>query len=535
MKHIGTFLFGLLLVAVGAVGGYLAHTSGGAAAAEDPAADEHDDHDDLDEATLANLGVEVGTLEVGRHVVTRSVHGVIVDPGLGRRPVVAPFAGVVLDTDVRPGQVVGAGEVLLRVLRDDLPAPELKSTAEMLAPLDEGLHEQYLALRSALRSRELAAEEVARLDGLAGDGSAPLVSAEQRVMAGQVLARAEQEVRNRRGELHIHGFDEAAIDGIGNGDHPVRTQEVRIQALRLHGMWSADVAEVFEALPEEVQRQPWTVAALGELQAAGLWTRAVREGFAAEARLRSRFREAVSLMLAGASIERVRELAAHGALEPVVELRAPAGAADWDVTELVVRPGSRVAAGEVLVRLDRPAEVWLRVEPLGDEIPMLQAALEAGTELRGAPLVAGAGPALSGLKLQRLAVEAADGQHGRPRTVAYVVCTSEPLVGGDGGRSWALRAGTRYKLLLPTETFEGVFVLPRGAVTSRGPDRIAFQAHPGHFHEYPVRVLHEDTDVVVLQVEGSALEAGDDVVLRGAFALAQAMQLEGGGGHSHPH
>lgn len=533
MKQLAALLFGLALIAVGAIGGFLAHQhidDDAHVHAEDEA-DDHD-HEDLEPETLANLGVEIGEIAVGSHTVTRTVHGVVGDLGQGQRPLSSPFGGVVREVHVVPGQMVGADEVVLEVLRDDLPVPGLPTTARLVAPLDEDLHRLYLDLRRATRTRDLAQAEVDRLAGLTGDGM-PLVSAEQRIAAERVLALAQQDVANARGELHVHGFSEQRIAEVVGGGHPVRDQQIRVGALREHGLWGEAVAQVFELLPAEAREQGWTVAALGELQAQGLWTGALREAFVEVPELRERFREAVSLLLAGVSVERLRSLAAGGGLGPVVRLRAPLDAPDWDVGEVLARPGQRVDAGAVLARLERPDEMWLVVQPVGDEIAALQQVLAVGAELEARPLVVGAGPAMTGLRLQRLA--AAESSGARSHLVAYVRLANESLPGGDGGRSWALRPGTRYALRLPVETFDNVFVLPRDALTSRGPDRIGFEAHGSHFHDMVVRVLHEDDEVVVLPVDGSPFKPGDSVVVRGAFALAQAMQLEGGGGHGHAH
>jgi multidrug efflux pump subunit AcrA (membrane-fusion protein) len=122
--------------------------------------------------------------------------------------------------------------------------------------------------------------------------------------------------------------------------------------------------------------------------------------------------------------------------------------------------------------------------------------------------------------------------------VAYVVCGNEPVpAAGSPSRSWKLRSGLRYLVRVPVEVLAGRFVLPAGAVTERGPERIAFLQDGSTYRPVPVYVEYEDDEVVVIANDGSIFP-GDPVVTSGAFALGLALQLESAApdphaGHSH--
>jgi multidrug efflux pump subunit AcrA (membrane-fusion protein) len=109
---------------------------------------------------------------------------------------------------------------------------------------------------------------------------------------------------------------------------------------------------------------------------------------------------------------------------------------------------------------------------------------------------------------------------------------------GPAFRSWALHAGQRYRVLVPTEVVDAVFELPRSAVTEDGADRVVFVPEDdGHFDEVPVAVLFEDEERVVLAAaDNPRLTPGQRIVFRGAFELGLAMHAgDAGAEHGQDH
>jgi len=100
------------------------------------------------------------------------------------------------------------------------------------------------------------------------------------------------------------------------------------------------------------------------------------------------------------------------------------------------------------------------------------------------------------------------------------------------------RLAARYRVLVPVQEVEDVFVLPRTAITEDGPDRVILvPTGDGGFEPVPVAVLFEDEERVVLAADANpALRPGMRVVTRGAFELGLAMHAdEGSADHGHSH
>ena len=133
---------------------------------------------------------------------------------------------------------------------------------------------------------------------------------------------------------------------------------------------------VYRALPEDVRDLPWTVATISELVAVDLAGRDLAEWLEGEPAAARHFISIGGLLQAGSSLEEVKVLYGLGALEPVVEIRAPASAPDWDVNKVFVKPGEQVAAGQQLLTLANPRRMFLRVESVGGETAALLSALE---------------------------------------------------------------------------------------------------------------------------------------------------------------
>ena len=248
------------------------------------------------------------------------------------------------------------------------------------------------------------------------------------------------------------------------------------------------------------------------------------------------FAEVAGLLLEGMPLKTIQTLARAGALEPSTVLRAPDRVERWDVQEVLLRPGQRVEAGEVLLWLHDAQTMWLRLEPVGREIGHVVRALGAGTPLLATPLIPDSGPVLSGLRLSRMATYAETSELGGR---AYADATNTRLcpAGEAIACSWQLRVGLRYVVRVPVQQLPGRFVLPAGAVTNQGTKRIVYIQSGDTFGEQAVTVEYEDHEVTVVADDGAIFE-DDPIALSGAFALSLALQSESAvvdphAGHSH--
>jgi multidrug efflux pump subunit AcrA (membrane-fusion protein) len=536
-RHIGAICLGGVLVAIGVASGWFAArqgASGGAAEAAQAAAPV------FSPQTFKNLGVTVGEAKVSTFVRHARVQAMIVDAPLNTVPVTVPLGGIVTQLHVAPGRFVKAGAPLVSIARSPIPRPQLSLTADILTPVSENLHEAISKLRTAVAQHKIVTTELDRVRRYTETGTEegmPLLPRKTVIDLQYDLARADQENANARRELERHGLSSKEIDAVCEGAQPPGNQRLWKRALEQNALWGEIEESILNLLPERDRAHPWSIAAIGELSAAGLATAELAEAIRAEPHMSKHFVEVAALLLEGNTVPKARLLTVAGALDPIMVLNAPAGGrANWDVAEVAVRAGQRVEAGETAILLHDPRVMWLRLEPIGEEIGHVVRALEEGTALQGRPLIAGTGPALKDLKVDRLDTRAGEEERGAR---AYVVCRNEAVqaAGADGARSWRLRVGLRYLVLVPVERLEGRFVLPAGAVTDDGPRKVVFLQDGDTFLAKPVYVEYEDDEVVVIANDG-AIFPGDPVALTGAFALGMALQTGSGAadphaGHSH--
>jgi multidrug efflux pump subunit AcrA (membrane-fusion protein) len=536
-RHIGVIGLGCVLVAIGVLSGWFAArqgAGGGSTEAAQAAAPV------FSPQTLKNLGVTVGEAQPKTFVRHARVQAAVVDAPLNTVPVTVPLGGIVTELHVAPGRVAQAGAPLVSIARSPIPRPQLALTADILTPVSENLHEAISKLRTAVAQHKIVTTELERVRRYTETGTEeglPLLPRKTVIDLQYDLARADQERANARRELERHGLSPEEIDAVCEGAQPPGNQRLWKRALEQNVLWGEIEETILNLLPGRVQTHPWSIAAIGELSAAGLATAELAEAIRAEPHMSEHFVEVAALLLEGNTVPKTRLLTAAGALDPVMTLKAPAGGVpDWDVAEVAVRAGQRVEAGDTAVLLHDPREMWLRLEPVGEEIGHVVRALEEATALAARPLIAGTGPALEKLKVDRLDTRAGEEERG---ALAYVTCRNEAVraAGAATTRSWRLRVGLRYLVLVPVEKLEDRFVLPAGAVTDDGPRKVVFLQDGDTFLAKPVHVEYEDDEVVVVANDG-AIFPGDPVALSGAFALGMALQTGPGAvdphaGHSH--
>jgi multidrug efflux pump subunit AcrA (membrane-fusion protein) len=526
-RPILNLFFALVLVSIGALAGWLGARPAGQAAPQDDAAHAGG----LSEQTLKNLGVRVEDAKLETFTRAINVQATVVDAPLNRRPLTAPLGGVVVKLHVQPGDVVKAGDPVATVVRDPIKRPQLSLTADILTPVSEDLHEAVASLRLSRAKFEIAQAEWKRIQPFVKEGVLPR---KRLIDLDYERRRAQSELEIARHELEWHGLSDTEIDEVAKGARPPTNRRLWKRALEKNDLWGRNEETILQSLPARDRDLPWSVAAIGELSAAGLATGALVEALAEVPHMSQHFVETAALLLEGHSVARTRWLCEAGAFEARAAIRAPRdGAPDFDVSSIDILPGQMVAPGETVAVLHDARMMWLRVEPLGAEVRAVKDAMAAGTPMAAVPLLARTGPDLDGLRIERLDTRAGFDDRG---AVAIITCANEPLKTGGDDRSWALRVGLRYLVKVPAQSIGECFVLPAGAVAQQGPDRVVFLQDGKTFRAEPVHVLHEDDDVVVVAHDGTITQ-GDPVVTSGAFALSLALQDTGGAhqGHGHPH
>ncbi|HEX5138223.1 MAG TPA: biotin/lipoyl-binding protein [Planctomycetota bacterium] len=531
----------LLLLGIGLLGGWFAASQGRSQEAHDG----HEEHEHeagaaLSPRTLGNIGVEIGEAKLSDFVRPREVPAEVELLPSAVRPVHAPVAGMVRSVAVVVGQKVGAGDPIAEIARDPFPRPALALTEAVLQPLDENYHASLTELRSAAQAHAIAVQELERVRALiraAGEGRQPLPSKAEIDLVYEERRTGDALERARR-EVERHGLSAEEIDRAQAGEDVLISAECVRRALLRNQLWEQEADAVLAALPPRIGRLRYTVAVLGELAAAG----AMREDYLAAIRerpaLAAAFLETAGLLQQGASVAWLKGLEASGALAPVVTVRAPDDAPDWDISAVDVKPGAHVDTGSVLATCVDRRTVHLRLAPAGADLPALARALEAGEAVRAEPLVPESGPVLEQLPLVRLSPAEGRASHGAAFASAENAALAERTVGDAVHRTWKLREGLRYLVHVPVERLPGRFVLPASAVVLRGSDMVVLLEDGDSFRAVPVRVEHLDSHVAVVANDG-AIFADDRVVLRGAYALSLALQagsrsaVDPHAGHNH--
>ncbi len=528
----------VLLLAIGLLGGWFAASQGASKGAAEPHAAAAPGK--LSPRTLANIGVEVGEAALSDFVRPHEIPAEVEIPPAAVRPAHTPVAGIVRSVVVVTGQKVAAGAPIALVARDPFPRPALALTDAVLRPLDEDYHHSLTELRSAAAAHTLAKEELERVRALlraAGEGQPPLPSKaeidlvyeERRTRAALGLAREEME---------RHGLAVEEVDRAQSGEDVLISPAAVRRLLARNQLWADAADAALASLPPRIAGLRYTIAVLGELVAAD----AVGDDYVAALRerpaLAAAFLETAGLLQQGASVEWLEGLEAAHAFDPVVTVRAPDGAPDWDISAVEVKPGAHVQAGGVLATCVDRRTMLLRLAPAGADLPALARALEVGEVVRAEPLVPGSAPALEGLPLVRLAPAEGSAAHGAAFAAARNEALAEREDAGALHRTWRLREGLRYLAHVPVERLAGRFVLPASAVVPRGSDLVVLLEDGDTFRAVPVRVEHLDARVAVVANDG-AIFPGDRLALKGAYALSLALQAGSGGaadphaGHSH--
>lgn len=546
-KRWDILLFCVIFTALGVAGGWLAAMQLGS----DTAAGGHEEPEGaaqttpaLPPATLKNLGVTVGEAEIGTFTRYRSIPAVVQRTAFNAQPVFAPFGGRVADVLVDIGTVVEPGDTLVTVVRDPIPRPTLTLTEDVLKPANESIHATVIELRKSRAEIRIAETELKRVEqytGRVGEEEIPILPRQRAIDLKYELLRGTKSAEQAELELTKHGLTEEQIEAVANGGAiPNLSEDNWKRALKRNGLWPPSADVLYGVLTEKHRSMRWVIATIGELSASGLNTPELVEWLKAEPEACDHFLQIGSLLQKGHSVSDIRRLHELNAFEPIIEVRAPTGAEDWNVDETLIRPGARVEAGATLLTLLNPRVMYLKLSPVGGEKSDVLRALTEKAPCEARPLVDGSGPNLSDVRLSFATGK--PGEAGGSLTLAEV--KNEPLTettGEDGRkhRTWKLRDGLKYMLRIPTVTMENVFVLPSAAVAVDGPHKVVFIQDGDSFRDVMVEIVYQDEEVAVIPAgKETALFPGDPVVTGGAFSLGIALksgsaQPDAHAGHSH--
>ncbi|MCA9323246.1 MAG: hypothetical protein KDB53_21090 [Planctomycetes bacterium] len=546
LKRLDILVYALIFSALGAAGGFVAARQGAGAS------DADDDHGEaagvaigFSTQTLRNLGVTTGRTELTDFTKYRSIPAVIERTPFNEQPVFAPIGGRILDIRVQPGIVVSSGATLITMVRDPIGRPKLTLTEGVIKPAREEIHEAVVELRRTRAELEILDTEMDRVNkftGNVGGDDLPILPRQTIIDLQYNVLRTQKALDQSRLELTKHGFTDEQIESIAEGNAiPNLGQDNWMRALIANGLWTESARRLFDALPEQLQKERWTIATVGELAAAGLvrpelvsWLESLGDGL-------TNFLEIGSLLQQGYSVADLRILQGMNALDPIVQVKAPmsAGVLDWDIERLHVKPGARVAAGDQLLTLLNPREMYLRTNPVGAEKADILRSLAIGSTCEARPLVGDSGPELTDLTIDFITSDP-----GSTGTSAYARVMNEEIttktrVDGARYRSWQLRSGLKYLIRIPMKVFERVVVVPSDAIAEDGAKRVVFLPDGDTFRPIEVEIAYQDDRVAVIALnEATKIVPGDVIVTHGAYALGLALRsnttaVDPHAGHNH--
>lgn len=212
---------------------------------------------------------------------------------------------------------------------------------------------------------------------------------------------------------------------------------------------------------------------------------------------------------------------------------------EYEVQELKVNLGDHVQAGQILAYLADHRFLYLEGRALKQEATLLARAAKEGWPVEAEftePDDDAPGERLTGLSVEFLGPTMDASGLTLPVYVLFANPHREYVRQGVTYRVGTYRPGQKVLLKVTVAHMPGVFVLPHAAVVREGAEAYVFRQNGNAFDRRAVHVILEDTDVVVIENDGSIVP-GNYITHNGAAALNRALKASQaeGGGHSHDH
>ncbi|MCO8121644.1 efflux RND transporter periplasmic adaptor subunit [Stieleria sp. TO1_6] len=214
--------------------------------------------------------------------------------------------------------------------------------------------------------------------------------------------------------------------------------------------------------------------------------------------------------------------------------------AEFLVTELDVRRGQSVAAGQQIAQLSDYSQLLIEGHAFQRDSDLLRSAAETKAELQAVIEHSNNRiETISGLRVIYIGNEIGRDSRSLP---FYVGLDNEPerseQRGGKQYVSWRYKPGQRLTVRLPIAQIDNAIVVPKNAVAEEGPERYLFVENGDHFDRVPVQVLARDSVNVAIKNDGQVWP-GQTIAVTGAHQLQMALKNKSGGaidphaGHNH--
>ena len=510
---------------------------------------EHDGHDHgehahseneevkISEQALKNMGVKIKAVDSGTFTVYRPVPALVMESPLSEQPVFSPFGGRVKSINITLGEHKKPGEALVTIYRDPIKRPELKMVEEILSPASEEFHGAITSLRQNLTASRILKEELNRLQKFQKDsGSLALIPQKDLINLRYEIDKADRAVENSRKKLELHGLNEKDIEHAKQGTYKIDLYQIWKNTLKANNIWNKSADSLLASLGTEKPKNRWVIASIGELVAEDLLSKDLIEWIAQDKEAADHFLEIVSLLQDGRTISDLKALHVLGAFKDVIEIKAPANKAGWDIESIHVKIGQKISDGEKVLTLSDQSNIYLVSYPQSSEVVDIIKAVESSAKMKARPLSVGSSPNLTNLQIDKIRGK----EDGREEVLISTnnSILKETKKGDRVFRSWSLRDGQKYIVELPFREIKDVILLPLSAVIKHGPDQIVFVKENDEYIRRRVVVVYQNNEVAVIG-QGSELLPQENMVISGAFALQLALiagtpeAVDPHAGHNH--
>ena len=435
---------------------------------------DHAGHDsdktiELSEQARANIGLQTAQVTLGQFINYIDVPAVITPlPGRTHVSVTSPLTGVINSISMLRGELINSGARMF----------SLRLTHQDLVRTQE----EFLAQLGQLDVEE---KELSRLRSISSSGA---IAGKARIAREYERDKLLAGIRAARQAMLLHGLNEDQIDRIEDTRRLVR--EVFVYAPEIH----EDHSLHHDSLPHDQEPS-----------------------------------------------SRKNEPSTPPTSKPIVEVasqtdtpvRSPHTHREMDflVTELSVRRGQSVAAGESLAELSDYSELLIQGHAFPRDAQTLRDAVRAELPLQATLHTSGDEPEIiDNLRVLYIGNEIDE----TTRALSFYVGLKNKIERSETREtrryiSWRYKPGQRLQLRVPETALESVIVVPNAAVASEGAERFVFVENGNQFERVSVRVMAQDSLFAAIANDGQVFP-GQSIAINEAHELQMAMKNQSGSG-----